>query len=277
MKNISLSLLIITLCLMLFLLLKNNLNEQKRININNFDPSHTWAQRLVYGTLLHSYGYTLQPPANYDESKSYPLVIGLHGGTELQDHYFAPALVNREEQIETFPCFYLGPSNADRGWGDGAAWVRLLIAELMETYSIDENRIYLMGFSMGGSGSYLFANDLYEEQGIIPAAIIRCAGKSQTELAPPLEKKTAVWYHVGSADSESIVNVSKEFYRLRKERNPQLEESVTEDEMDGHHRTTYTLSDEGKTKYSIYDQMGHTAQPVFMDPDILPWLFKQTL
>ncbi len=112
------------------------------------------------GASLDERGYGLYIPTSYDEAgtEELPLVIALHGfGDTWENFYPATGLINRAEQgnfIVAFPQGYL------RQWNDGSIGdheedeiqlFRDLIARVQRDYRVDEDRIYLVGFSNGGS------------------------------------------------------------------------------------------------------------------------------
>jgi predicted peptidase len=120
-------------------------------------PSHSQtATDFKSGT--HTYGGTTLPfrlfiPKNYQASKKFPLVLFLHGAGERGSDNSKPVSDNLGAQIfardsnqTKHPAFILAPQCpaapnqwVDVPWGNG-------------TYSIDTNRIYAVGSSMGGFG-----------------------------------------------------------------------------------------------------------------------------
>ena len=112
-----------------------------------------WSKGLRYG---------LFKPANYDPKKSYPLVLYLHGANDTisRDITWYHETIQREN-----PTFVLAPkcTNPNQGWGNtwtdahSPAMVKTLqvIDSLLARYSIDKNRLYVYGISMGGFGVFL--------------------------------------------------------------------------------------------------------------------------
>ena len=114
-------------------------------------------------------------PKNYDPNKAYPLIINLHGFTGDWNHqngYFP--LKEHADRLGFIFCVPDGEMDANnrRRWNaidaccgsrndllDDSAYLRQVIETAMESFNIDENRIYCMGFSNGGMMSYRMAID----------------------------------------------------------------------------------------------------------------------
>jgi predicted esterase len=109
---------------------------------------------------------TLQPyrifvPSSYDATKEYPLIIALHGMGGDENSYFDgyqqgafKTEAGTRGYIVACPkgrqpaSMYIGPAERD---------VMDVVAEVRRAYSIDPNRIYMTGHSMGGFGTWSVA------------------------------------------------------------------------------------------------------------------------
>ncbi|MBN2042004.1 MAG: hypothetical protein JW864_18355 [Spirochaetes bacterium] len=147
-------------------------------------------------------------------------------------------------------------------------------------YRIDVNRIYLTGFSMGGSGSFPLAKGMHAE-GLYFAAIIRVAGQSQSDLTNEIAGKTALWYHIGLSDNTTRVEVARKTLENFREYtcNSGAVESAASDSVTGYDRTTVLLQRSGYPMflYSEYTGMGHTSSPCYKDEALFPWMFNHSL
>jgi len=111
---------------------------------------------------------TLQPyqmfvPSSYDKSKSFPLIIALHGmgGDE---NSFLSVYGQGAFKIEAEKRGYIvacpkGRKPASMYVGDAEKDVMDVLAEVRRAYNIDTDRIYLTGHSMGGFGTWSVAMD----------------------------------------------------------------------------------------------------------------------
>ncbi len=102
--------------------------------------------------------YTLIVPSTYDPAHRAPLWIFLHGGVNTEDRS-----LDREWDFERFHAPE-GISLYPAAWR-GAMWwhenqlenLLGILDELKRTYNIDENRVYVVGVSDGGTGAYFLA------------------------------------------------------------------------------------------------------------------------
>ncbi|MBI9097771.1 MAG: hypothetical protein JEY91_04815 [Spirochaetaceae bacterium] len=247
------------------------------------------ADKPVHETLTYDdngtdQSYKLMIPWNYDKShnadRDYPLVVSFSG---------TPFIVGDDDEMKGYPCFFLETGRS--------SWCQDLVAQLVEDYRIDTNRIYLTGFSAGGSGSYPFASDLESRHNLVVAGIVRCAGGSNTALSDAIAGKTSVWYHVGLADGYDFgygsdqenyspdpddplrkSNIAYDFVKNLTSSSGAIETVQTET-ISGYPRTTTTLNLAGVEifKRSHYEGMGHSPSPVYGDSKVLEWLFNQNL
>jgi predicted esterase len=109
---------------------------------------------------------TLQPyrlfvPARYEPAKPAALVVALHGmgGDEnsMFEAYAEGALKREAERLGFFAVCPKGRDSASMYRGAAERDVLDVIAEVRRDYRIDPDRIYLMGHSMGGFGSWSVA------------------------------------------------------------------------------------------------------------------------
>ncbi len=110
---------------------------------------------------------TLQPyrlfiPDAYDPAKTWPLVVALHGmgGDEntMFDAY-AGAVKRAAERLGLLVVCPKGRDTASMYRGAAEQDVMDVLAEVRRDYKIDPGRIYLMGHSMGGYGTWSTAMD----------------------------------------------------------------------------------------------------------------------
>lgn len=96
--------------------------------------------------------YIVKVPNDYDPSKSYPLVVYLHGSATKEND-----IVRHDFAI---PDGFIGLGPKGRGFSNFFHFdnAQVDIAEALEavltSYSVDQDRIILAGFSMGGYGVY---------------------------------------------------------------------------------------------------------------------------
>jgi len=230
-----------------------------------------------------SRNYELMLPWNYDKDynadRLYPLMINVH--------YSGSLVAGKTDRMQDYPCFCLNAASNE-------SWTFAMIDQLVADYRIDTNRIYLAGFSAGGSGSYPFASNLEPRQGLTVAGIVRCAGGSNTSLSPAISDKTSVWYHVGLSDSydfgygngllsedpDDERRISNQAYAYVKslDSNAEAIETVETETVSGHECITTTLWQGGVEIYkrSHYLGLGHSA-PAYSNPEVIEWLFNQHL
>ena len=120
--------------------------------------------------------YRTYVPAAYTGAKPYPLIVALHGLGGTEDAFFdnynkvLPPLAEQHGYIVAAPLGYR--VDGAYGWGLGAAPidpnvrrmqdfseqdVMQVLQRVRQQYKIDENRIYLMGHSMGAIGTWKIA------------------------------------------------------------------------------------------------------------------------
>jgi dienelactone hydrolase len=219
-------------------------------------------------------GLTLDLPAGYGKAENserlYPIVI---------DGRWGARWAFTDEVRARYPAFFLSYQKSSEA--DGEALSDVLDAAIAQGHRIDLNRVYLIGFSAGGSGSYKLARGL-AKKGKLFAAINRVAGQSETLLPDGAVAATSIWLHIGTADEPVRIEVTRDAYNNLK--NHPLNKSATEtaatdEDVIGFKRVTRTLTKDGVeiVKYSVCEGMGHDPKPVYKDPEVLKWMFAQSL
>lgn len=263
--------LIAILCLLAFTACEKS-NSEPNPAIEGLNPRETFVDADAPVEYTHK-GITMHSPWGYkkaaNDARFYPLVVSGKWG-EGEGYYNAVA--------KDYPAFVIDYQKSEST--DGQALAKWIKSAISAGYRIDINRIYLTGFSAGGSGSYPLAKGMFAE-GVYFAAIIRVAGQSQSDLGNDIAQKTAVWYHIGLSDDALRVEVARNAltYMRNYACNRGVSETNTSDSKTGYERTTVTLTRGGSPmfKYSEYKDMGHTPGPCYKDGDLLPWLFSHSL
>lgn len=217
------------------------------------------------GALLN---YRLLRPKNYDPTQKYPLVLFLHGSGErgsdnsAQLKHGAPVFL-KDELREKFPCFVVAPQCpqnqkwADIDWGsdkpvqpnkvsEPTALVLNMVDTLQKEFSIDADRLYVTGLSMGGYGTWDLITRFPEKWA---AAVPICGGGDKTTAA--LAKSLPIWAFHGMLDTSVIPARSKEMI-----------DAIT--------------AAGGKPLFSEYPYVKHDSWvTAYGEPELLPWLFAQ--
>ena len=171
--------------------------------------------------------YRLYVPFNYTPEKEYPLLVTLHGaglrGTEnkrqliLVDKAMKNPQLSVDEAIIIFPQCPENQKWVDTDWGVGSysldntpesnelCAVMELIGQLQQKYTIDEKRIYAMGYSMGGYGTW---NLLMNHPDVFAAGVPMCGAGDPTKAS--ILKELSIWAIHGALDPTVPVSGSRD-------------------------------------------------------------------
>ena len=216
--------------------------------------------------------YRLYVPKDYDAKKTYPLLVVLHGAgergkdNEAQLKHALLQMFNVEnspvrDAIVLAPQCPEGQQWVDTPWASGnystakvkesneLAGVMEIIDELWYEYTIDDDRIYAMGLSMGGFGTW----DLLSRHSDVFAAGVPICGGGDPEMAEVLVDVPIKTFH-GSADTSVPVAGTREMAEA-------LENAGSE---------VFT--------YEEFEGQGHGIwNTVAARADVINWLFEQSL
>ena len=185
------------------------------------------------------------------KDEKFPLVIYLHGrGGDVMtpDQPGQARNFSNDDNYRKRPCVIMAPQcPSGKFWSGGqAATVVEIIQDLVKHLPIDEDRIYLTGYSMGGYGTFT----LLGMEPKLFAAGIPVAGGGSPSIAKKF-KKVAVWVFHGAKDKVVPVDQSRRMVEaLKKAR--------------------------GNVKYTEDPEGNHgIGGRIYADKEIHEWMFAQ--
>jgi len=233
-------------------------------------------KQVFVSTQGDSMPYRILFPEKYDKSRQYPLIVFLHGsgerGTDNEKQLIHGAdLFLKPKNRKNFPAIVVFPQcPEDKYWidisirsklgGKGEmnfeesikspseelAIVNELVDQLIQEESVDTDRLYLMGLSMGGFGTFETLARWPERY----AAAVGICGGGNLSLTKNYAKQTALWITHGAKDEVVPVYLSRRLYHALKEQGADV-------------------------RYTEFPEVGHNAwDPTFAKKDLLPWLFS---
>ena len=169
------------------------------------------------------FNYRMYVPENYDATKAYPLLILLHGAGERGDdnalqmkNMVATLFADEDSPIQDaiFLCPQCPKDNqwVDTPWANGnystddvpvsneIQGVLEMLASVRESHNVDESRIYIMGISMGGFGTW----DLILRNPDLFAAAIPICGGGDPDKASSVAHLPIRTFH---GDADTVVPV----------------------------------------------------------------------
>ncbi len=199
--------------------------------------------------------YRYLVPTGYNAAHDYPLIVFLHGSGERGSDNTAQLNNNANGALQLVsaanssatPCFMIAPqASVSEGWNANTLGQVMRAIQVLETnYSIDLNRIYVTGLSMGGGGTW----DIITRYPFFFAAAVPMSGWG----AGSYEKIAAlpIWAFHSANDSTVGVNGS--------------------DNAVGAVRQLG-----GRVIYTRYATGGHGIWPTaYANPYLFPWLMAQ--
>lgn len=247
---------------MIFLLLTAAVGQAQ----SKESPGEGFLARSYHSSMGETMQYRLFVPSGYDGATKYPVVLWLHdaagrgsdnlkqisGSNFLGSHIWITA-----ENQGKYHAFVLAPQvNTTKGWARPHAntppvSIRLaleILGAVEKEYSIDPERVYLVGQSMGGEGLW---SALAMSENKFGGAIALC-GYGDASMTPHVAK-VPVWIFQGQADPAVNVEMARAWVASLKQAG-------------------------GNPKYTEYPGIGHAVWDVaFSEPELLPWLFAQRL
>jgi predicted peptidase len=208
--------------------------------------------------------YRLYVPLGYDSNRKYPLLLWLHGGdgrgndnvkqlnggNQIGVHFWA----SKDVQLN-FPMFELVPQcPSGDNWSDPelnqpTKWLEMTmraLADVEKEFSIDTDRIYIAGQSMGGLGVW---SALQAYPGKWAAAVILSAYDNFTDVKALAS--TPLWVFQGEDDQTVPVMLVRDMMKQLNKAHANL-------------------------RYTEYRKMDHEVwKKAFAEPDLLPWLSSQ--
>lgn len=179
--------------------------------------------------------YYLFTPENYDSSKSYPLVLCLHGAGErgndssaVERNSIAIVWAKDKNQAKN-PCFIVVPQCpvghrwVEADWSTGyfsvdkvpisnqLLNVNDILDSVINNYSIDTNRVYITGLSMGGQGTWYM---IIHYPNRFAAAVPMSGGGDPTKAE--IIKDIPIWDFHGTKDKVVPVSGSRKMIKALK-------------------------------------------------------------
>ncbi len=212
--------------------------------------------------------YRLLIPKNYDPKTRYPLVLFLHGAGERGDDNKAQLIHGMADYAsdalqDKHPCFVVAPQcPANKLWVE-VDWSSLkhdlpkqptesmrqtmsILAGLEKVFSIDPNRIYVTGLSMGGYGTW-DAIQRYPDR--FAAAVPICGGGAVQQAKRIVH--VPIWAFHGDMDTAVPPERSRTMIAALKEAG-------------------------GAPKYTEYADTGHDSwTATYKNPAVHDWMFAQ--
>ena len=208
--------------------------------------------------------YRLFVPLGYDANRKYPLLLWLHGvdgrgsdnvkqlthENQLGTHFWIAS------EIQTkFPVLVLVPQcPSGETWAEPefnlpSKWLLLTmeaLAKVEKEFSIDPDRVYIAGQSMGGLGVWSL---LQNYRGNWAGAIIMSAYDTFSDI--PAIAQVPLWVFQGDADQSVPVDMVRDMMRQLKKAHANL-------------------------RYTEYHKSDHEVwNRAFAEPDLISWLSSQ--
>ena len=163
--------------------------------------------------------YLLFVPEQYDSTRHYPLMLALHGSTEtysfdwqFRDCRYATVWADPVNQTD-HPSFVVAPVCPSGGdWSAVYGGLLAILDSLERAFSIDTDRVYITGISMGGFGTWGMITHYPE---LFAAAVPMAAGG-----APAYVNSFAtmpIWDFHSAADPVVAVALSREMIHAMEE------------------------------------------------------------
>lgn len=132
--------------------------------------------------------YTLRIPEQYDGQTPLPVILCLHFGGQATSFYGRIFLeLIPEPGLGELPAFLVAPTTQSGDWtsaaGETAVWTALAAVE--EALNVDTKRQVVMGYSMGGIGTWHFAT-AFRERFVAAIPIAGAPRKANPEAAQDL-------------------------------------------------------------------------------------------
>jgi predicted peptidase len=249
------------------------------ISCNGFaQDTSLFEKRIFVSDKGDSLPYRILFPENYNKGQSYPMILFLHGAGERG--------VDNEKQLthgadlflepynrENFPAIVLFPQcPEDKYWIDISIRAKLggkadpdfeesinspseelatvndLVEQILARESVDKKKLYVMGLSMGGFGTF---ETLARWPDKYSGAVAICGG-GNISLTKNYADETGIWITHGAKDDVVPVILSQRVYHALK----------------GHG---------ADVRYTEFPEANHNAWgPTFAMPELLPWLFSNS-
>lgn len=232
------------------------------------DPMAAYEVRTHKAADGTSLPYRLLKPAGYDAKQKYPVLLFLHGAGERGDNNAAQLHHGGAQMAKDLqaagPCFVIAPQCpngkqwVNTNWSKGSYSTEKVeisgplgaaleaLAAARKEFSIDPNRVYIMGLSMGGYGTW----DAVARNPTLFAAAVPICGAGDPEKAPAL-KGTAVWAFHGGNDTVVPTQGSRDMAAA-------LEKAGV------------------NSKYTEYPGVGHNSwSKAWAEPELWKWLLAQ--
>jgi predicted peptidase len=212
--------------------------------------------------------YRLLKPRDYDPSQQYPLVLFLHGAGQRGDDnrkQLGHPMIDfaREDMRDEFPAFVVAPQCPENVQWVDTPWsadshsmpeqptkpLRLsleLVDAMQKEFSIDEDRIYVTGLSMGGFGTW----DVIQRHPERFAAAVPICGGGDPAHARQIAQ-IPIWAYHG--DNDAVVKVERSRDMIA------------------------AIKDSGGTpRYTELPGVGHDSwTAAYTNPDLYTWMFAQ--
>lgn len=198
------------------------------------------------------YNYLLHLPADYgkDPGKKWPVIFYLHGrhasGKHLESitRYGLPYYLEKGKKIDFIVVSPQCPWN--KNWAS-EDWFNPVYDEVAAKYQVDDSRVYLIGMSMGGFGTWALANRMPDRF----AAISPMCGGADVKWAGQLSK-VPTWVFHGTADRSIPISRSEVMVKA-------LEKLKAE------------------IRFTRLKGQGHDISRQFNDDNLYAWLLQHSL
>ena len=207
-------------------------------------------EKQIVKTVSAKYLFYLPKDYGKDAAQKWPLLIFLHGSGESGDDlekvkaHGPPKLIAAGKDM---PFVVVSPQSPGGGWNTEV--LNAMLDEVLKKATIDENRIYLTGLSMGGFGTWQWALDNPKRF----AAIVPICGGGTPYRARRI-KDVPTWVFHGAKDPTVPVKASEEMVEAMK------------------------AAGAVEVKFHVYPDAGHDSWTVTYDnPELYTWLLAHSL
>ncbi len=214
--------------------------------------------------------FRVMKPIQFDSSKRYPVIVSLHGGggrgadnrKQLRDWN---KLLAEERRRTGFPCYVVAPQSTSLWNGEHLKLIKEVIKGLP---SVDMDRIYVLGHSMGGHGTYILTQ---LDPGYFAAAAPSAgSGLKKTEdfIDPAKIKDLPIWAFHGDKDRVCPIDRDLKVFEEMKELGGNMKLTVWEGDGHGVAPKMILGGKNGTTELS--------SDRCDKEPDFMTWLFAQS-